>query len=62
MTPKVVTPMDAAPNRPPESVTVTVHDPAATEVTLNVPLGPVPLAGETVAIPLHVFDSVRTPL
>jgi hypothetical protein len=40
---------------------VTVHAPAATDVTVKVALGPVPVAGATVAIPAHVSDSVKTP-
>jgi hypothetical protein len=45
-----------------ESVTVTEHDPAATEVTPNVALGPLPDAGEIVAIPLQVLDCVSVPV
>jgi hypothetical protein len=59
--PNVVTPTAAAADLPPESVIVTVHAPAATEVTENVALGPVPVAGATVAIPAHVSDSVKRP-
>ena len=35
------------------SLTTIVHVPAATAVTVNVVLGPVPEDGDTVAIPLH---------
>jgi hypothetical protein len=54
--PKVVTLMEAATVCAAESVIVTVQDPALTDVTVNEPLGPVRLAGETVAMPLHVLD------
>lgn len=53
--PTVVTVTDDDAERLPESVTVTVHVPAATEVTVKLPLGPVTLDGDTVAMPLHVF-------
>ena len=33
--------------------------PAATDVTVNVMLGPLPDAGETVAMPLHVGDPLE---
>ncbi len=62
VTPRLVTLMVAVPERPAESVTVTAQGPAATDVTVKVAVGPVPVGGDTVAIPLHVFDSVSVPL
>jgi hypothetical protein len=51
---------------PPWSSVITkVHVPAATAVTVNVVLGPVPEGGEIVAMPLHdgvPFDAVNVPL
>jgi len=61
VTPKVVTPIAAVAVRSAESVIVTVHDPAATEVTVKVALGPVLVAGDTVAMPAQPSDSVRRP-
>jgi hypothetical protein len=47
------------------SLITNVHVPAATAVTVNVVLGPVPEAGEIVAMPLHdgvPSDAVNGPL
>jgi hypothetical protein len=52
--PVVVVTETFTPTEPPWlSVTTIVHVPAATAVTVNVALGPVPAAGENVAIPAH---------
>jgi len=52
--PVVVVTVTLTPTEPPWlSVTTIVHVPAATAVTVNVALGPVPDAGANVAIPAH---------
>ncbi len=54
MVPDVVVTMTSTPTEPPWlSLTTIVHVPAATAVTVNVALGPVPDAGANVAMPAH---------
>jgi hypothetical protein len=55
--PLVVVTVTLTPTEPPWlSVTTMTHVPAATAVTVNVALGPLPDAGVNVAIPLHDGD------
>jgi hypothetical protein len=56
--PPVVVTVTLTPTEPPWlSVTTIVQTPAATEVTVNVALGPFPPAGLNVAIPAHALGA-----
>jgi hypothetical protein len=66
MDPDVVVTVTFTPTEPPWLSEITIeHVPAATPVTVNVALGPVPAAGEKVAMPAHdglPFAAVSGPL